>query len=61
MHERSEGRRTATAAAQQVEQFRENWDEVDTRLRKLVHERPLASLLVALVAGYVVARVASRI
>lgn len=59
------GRATGSAqlledAGARVEQARAGLVEADRQLRRLVRERPLAALLAAVVAGYLVARVARR-
>ena len=37
-----------------------NWAELQRQVKRMVHERPLASVLTAVVAGYLVARLTSR-
>lgn len=37
-----------------------NWAELQRQVKRMVHERPLASVLTAVLAGYLVARLTSR-
>jgi hypothetical protein len=37
-----------------------NWAEIQRQVKRMVHERPLASVLGAVLAGYLVARLTSR-
>jgi hypothetical protein len=59
MHERSEPW-TTSATGPRDEQIRQGWSDLDARIRRSVQQQPLASLLVALVGGYLLARVASE-
>jgi hypothetical protein len=48
---------TGARTGQMIERF----EDLDRRLRALVEERPLATVLGAVVVGYVLARISSRL
>jgi hypothetical protein len=50
----------AEETAERLHGLREEFEEVDRRLRDLVQERPLTCLLAALLGGYAVARLVRR-
>lgn len=45
---------------QSVQQLAERWSALERQVRRMVDERPLTTVLAALFAGYLVARVTSR-
>jgi len=44
-----------------IKQVNSEMADVDTRMRQLVEQRPLAALLSAIAAGFVLARLAARV
>ena len=52
---------TTEAMSHTADKVRDRWDATDQRVRAFVQEYPLTSFFAALAAGYLVARLASRL
>ena len=51
----------ASGAREGADRLVAHWDDIEHRVRQLVDERPLACVLAAVAAGYLAARITSRL
>jgi hypothetical protein len=58
---KTDGASDSGAASETIDRWAERLSEGDRRMRALVRERPLATVLGALLLGYAVSRIATRL